>query len=160
MAAGDARGDGSRALGFSPDSGASLDLLGSLKDPGDHFAAFGRELVEAGAVLGVSSKGKPVTLWNCLERRKDVNLGGFTKTSFSADVVVVGAHLGDAEEARFAKMSAEYRHLAEWAGISGFAVTMPTDHAAHPMVIEHKRPAPVEAHAAGARVRPGGSRDA
>lgn len=142
----------SGTLDFSPDSGATLDLLDSLVDPGDHFAASVRGLMEPETILGLSSKGKPVTLWGCFERRKNVNLGGFTKTSFHADVVAVGAHLGDAEDARFKKMSAEYRYLAEWAGISGFAITIPDDHAAHPMVIEHKRPAPVEARVAGARV--------
>lgn len=139
-------------VGFSPDSGASLDLLDSLKEPGNQFAALERELVQPEVILGVSSKGKPVTLWDCWERRKRVNLAGFTKTSFHADVVLVGAHLGSAEEARFKKMSAEYRHLDEWAGISGFGITIPEDHTAHPMVIEHKRPAPVTATVAGARI--------
>ncbi len=139
-------------LRFSPDSGATLDLLGSLKEPGNHFAALERELVQPEVILGVSSKGKPVTLWGCWERRKRVNLAGFTKTSFHADVAIVGAHLGGVEEARFKKMSAEYRHLDEWAGISGFGITIPEDHTAHPMVIEHKRPAPVTATVAGARI--------
>ena len=140
------------SLAFSPDSGASLDLLGSLKDPGNHFAALGREMVESERILGLSSKGKPVTLWNCWESHKRVNLAGFTKTSFHADVVIVGAHLGGAEDAQFKKMSTEYRHLDEWAGISGFAIKIPDDHTAHPMVIEHKRPAPVTATIAGARI--------
>lgn len=138
-------------LRFSPDFGVSLDLLGSLKDQGDHVATVQRELTHPGVVLGLSSKGKPVTLWECWERRKTVNLAGFTKTSFHADFVVVGAHLGGAEEARFTKISAECRHLDEWAGISGFSIKIPDDYAAHPMVIEHKRPAPVAASAAGAR---------
>jgi hypothetical protein len=139
-------------LGFSTVSGASLDLPGSLKDPGDHFAALERELTEPERILGFSAKGRAVTLWGCFERRKRVNLGGFTRTSFHADVVVVGAHLDNAEDTRFTKMSAEYRHLDEWAGISGLTITMPEDRAAHPMVIEQRRPNPVSASVAGARV--------
>jgi hypothetical protein len=130
----------------------TLDLLDSLKDPGNHFAALQREMAEPEVILGLSSKGKPVTLWGCWERRKNVNLAGFTKTSFHADAALVGAHLGGAEDARLAKLSAEYRHLAEWASISGFTLKIPDDHAAHPVVIEHMRPAPVEAQVAGARV--------
>lgn len=139
-------------LEFSPVSGASLDLLDSLKDPGNHFAAFERELLEPGLILGLTSKGKPVTLWGCSERRKNVNLAGFTRTSFHADVALVGAHLGDAKDTRFTKVSAEYRHLDEWAGLSGFGVTIPEDRTTHPMVIEHERVAPVAAPVAGARV--------
>lgn len=139
-------------LEFSPDSGVSLDLLDSLKKPGDHFAAFQREMVESELILGFSSEGRPATLWGCWEKRKRVNLAGFTKTSFHADFALVGAHLGVAEDARFKKMSAEYRHLDEWAGISGFEIKIPEDHAAHPIVIEHKRPVPVTASVAGARI--------
>ena len=132
-----------------PSPVVSLDLLDSLQHPGDHFAALGRGLAQPEAILGFSSKGRPVTLWGCFERRKNVNPGaGFTKTSFHADIVMVGAHLGDAESSQFKKLSAEYRHLAEWAGISGFSITVPYDHAAHPMVIEHKRPDPVTASVA------------
>lgn len=139
-------------LAFSPDSGVSLDLFGSLKDPGDHIATVQRELADPGMVLGLSSKGKPVTLWRCWEKRKKVNLAGFTKTSFHADIVLVGAYLEGIEEARFTKMSAEYRHLDEWAGISGFSLKIPDNHATHPMVIEHKRPATVAASVEGARL--------
>lgn len=139
-------------LRFFPDSGASLDLLGSLWDPGNQFAASERSLTNVDLILGLSSKGKPVTLWNCGETRKMVNLVGFTKTSFHAEVVVVGAHLGGIEEAQFKKMSTEYRHLDEWAGISGFEIQRPIDHATHPMIIEHKIPAPVAASIAGTRV--------
>ena len=138
-------------LEFSPDSGATLELLDSIKDPENRFAAMQRNLMEAELILGLSSKGKPVTLWNCRETNKDVNMAGFIKTSFRAGIVLVGAHLAAVGNVRFKKVMAEYRHLDEWAGISGFSLKLPDDHTTHPMVIEHKRPSPVVASVAGAR---------
>lgn len=127
-------------LEFDPDSGATLDLLGSFKDFGDLTTSLQPKLI-----LGFSSDGKSITLRDCLEIRTKTSMPGMITTSFRAAVVFVGAHFERAEDVRFKRISVEFQYLDEWADISGFTLKMPYDPKSHPRVIEHKTPESVRA---------------
>lgn len=140
-------------LEFSPHSGATLSVVGSLKEPGDHITARQREMMESERILGFSSNDKPITLWSCWESNKVNTATGFTKTSFHADIALVGAHVKGMKDIRFKKMLAEYQNLDQWAGISGLTLKRLNEDKAHRIVIEYNQPAPIVASVARAQIR-------
>jgi len=132
-------------LKFDPDEGANLDLLGSFKGDED----FGR-MLDPELILGLSAKGKLITLQDCVETKSNITLGaGFATSSFHASVVFVGANFQSPDDVGFERLSIEYLHLDAWAGVSGFELGIPDDYNTDPTVVEHRRPEPYTATVGG-----------
>ncbi len=127
-------------LKFDPDEGASLNLLGSLKEAEDLGA-----MIEPELILGLSAEGKLITLQDCGETESKIRFGlGFATSSFYADVVFVGEHFQNPDDAGFERLIVEYLHLDAWADVSGFEIKFPDDKT-HPLMVKHKSPEPLTA---------------
>lgn len=135
-------------LTFDPDDAATLDLLGSFKEDVQELTNF----LEPTLLLGFSSNGKFITLRNCIETQTKVGVPGMITSSFHADMVLVGDHFEREEDVGFERLTVEYRHLDEWAGISGFVLKIPDDRSVHPTIIEHTPPESVRATVGEAEV--------
>lgn len=118
-------------LRFTPIEGAVLELMDSFID-----AKTKDRIVSPEAIIGHSSYGKDITLYQC--RLKSYS--GFQE-SFRADVVFIGAHFQKSEDIKFKSIDVHYSHLDEWTNISGFIdIQYPRD---GEVVIKYKRPEPI-----------------
>ncbi len=126
----------SGTLRFTPEEGATLDLIGTFKDSIN-------EMLNPDIILGISSNGKEITLYKCFEIRSNVSFPGLLTSSFYADVVFVGAHFQKNEDIRFKEMSIYYLYLDEWVNISGFKIQLEFDE--KEMLIKYESPASIQA---------------
>lgn len=110
----------SGTLTFTPNKGANLDLMGSFKDIKNKNRS---EILEPEIILGVSSDGKYITLYKCLETNSTTSFPGFqTSSRFLANLVFVGVHFQKSEDISFKSISVHYLHLDEWVKIYGFVI--------------------------------------
>ncbi len=114
-----------------------MDLTGSFKDIRDI-----NKILESEIILGISSNGKNITLYNCFETKSSFSVPGFQTSSFYADMVFIGAHFQKSENIKFKSISVHYLHLDEWANISGFDIQRLPD---REVVIKYKLPEPIKA---------------
>jgi hypothetical protein len=102
-------------LKFTPEEGANLELIGG-RFPQD-VERF-HELIKEKIVLGVISKGTPVTLFNCLEIKFGSGFSSENPSYWSsvmkATVVFMGAHFSSEEEIKFKSISTRYLFLDDW----------------------------------------------
>lgn len=115
-----------------------MDLTGSFKDIRDI-----NKILESEIILGISSNGKNITLYNCFETKSSFSVPGFQTSSFYADMVFIGAHFQKSENIKFKSISVHYSHLDEWANISG--VDIPPPLSEREVVIKYKLPEPIKA---------------
>ena len=66
----------SGTLRFTPNEGAILDLIGSFKDIKNI-----NKTLEPEIVLGISSNGKNITLYKCIEKKLSISSPGFQTSS-------------------------------------------------------------------------------
>lgn len=130
-------------LKFTPDAGAVLDLVGSLRhisltDRRDLDREFERDII-----LGTSVDGKSVTLYSCFELRSSGTAIGIESSSLHADSVFVGAHFEKPADIRFQELSTHYSHLDDWVDISGFHVEDAPD--MKESFTRYRQPDPIEA---------------
>ena len=121
----------SGTLKFNFREGITLDLVGSFKEMQD----LGKSL-EPKIILGFTSNGKKITLYNCYEIHSHMSLPGFLSTSFIASVAFVGHHFEKEESILFNSLSLNYSHLEEWTRITGFQMRMVTDTSDH--LVKHE----------------------
>jgi hypothetical protein len=127
----------SGTLKFTPGEGAVLELIGSFRDIKDFGKSFTPEII-----LGISSKGKIVTLHRCIENKSIISSPGLTVSAFYVHVVLVGAHFEKTEDIKFKSLSVHLSHLDDWVNISGFDIQ---DYNKDGKVIKYKPPKPIEA---------------
>jgi hypothetical protein len=95
-------------------------------------------------VLGISDKGKPVTLVHSIYLNWNLNFPGIAKSRILAKFLLVGAHISNASELTFSQITFRTFGLDEWLGISGFIVNHNLEnktfdiHFAPPSIIEYK----------------------
>ncbi len=128
----------SGTLKYTPAEGAILDLIGSFKDIKDF-----NNMLKPEIILGISSDGKPITLYKCFEKSSARSYRGLLTSSFYANLVFVGAHFQDAKDIKFKSMSVYYSYLDEWVGISGFEIKQLWE--GKGVVIRYKLPEPIRA---------------
>lgn len=126
-------------LKFTPDDGAILDLIGSFKDIAEI-----NKMLSPKIILGISSNGKKITLYNCFENKSNFSFPGFQTCSFYVDIVFVGAHFQKTEDVRFKSLSIHYSNLDEWVNISGFDIKQSL--AEKEAIIKYKLPEPFQAN--------------
>jgi hypothetical protein len=130
-------------LKFTPNKGAVLDLIGSFKDTTE----------TPKIILGISSNGKDITLYECFEIRKRLNYSyGSTTSSFSfyANEVFIGSHFQKTEDIKFKSLSIHYLYLDEWFNVSGFDRENLLNEVVHfsdkkKITINYKLPEPIQA---------------
>lgn len=105
----------SGVLKFHPVKGVNLELIGSFRES----ITFNRFL-NPGIILGITSNGKLVTLYKCLESQSLTSIPGFTTSTFIASMVFLRHHFENEENIQFDSLSLSYSHLDEWVGITGF----------------------------------------
>lgn len=110
-------------LRFDGRGSARLELIGMLRP----FPTGGADFTPP-VILGVTTGGEPVTLWQCRETGSSGQLGEFRATTIEAQVVVVGAHFAAPEQLQFARLGVRYDHLAEWMGVRGLQVEQLDEH--------------------------------
>ena len=125
----------SGTLKFDPTQGAVLDLIGAFKEVKDF-----NNLSEPKIILGISSNGKKITLYRCLETKSSLSAPGLHISSFYIDKIFVGVHFQKVEDIRFKNLSIHYSHLDEWANISGFNIQFKEG-----IRIDYKQPKSIQA---------------
>ena len=102
-------------LKFTPEEGATLELIGG-RFPQDVERFL--EPIKEKIVLGVISKGTPVTLFNCIEIKFGSGFSSENPSYWSsvmkATVVFMGAHFSSEEEIKFKSISTRYLFLDDW----------------------------------------------
>ncbi len=104
----------SGTLKFDPVEGASLELIGSFKEPKDLA-----KVLEPNIILGVGSK-KIITLYRCYETNTNLSVPGLMNSSFIADFIFLGHHFNKEEDVVFESLSVNYPFLEMWSGKTGF----------------------------------------
>jgi len=127
----------SGTLGFTPNEGAILDLIGSFKDIKDI-----NQILNPDIILGVSSNGKNITLYKCFETRSSLSLPGLLTSSFYASVVFVGVHFEKTEDIKFESLSIHCSYLDDWVNISGFNIQHLSDK--KELLIKYKWPESIQ----------------
>lgn len=127
----------SGTLRFSFNDGATLDLIGSFKSVNDL-----KELLNPEIILGISSNGKNITLYKCLESSSQFSAPGLLTSSFKASVILVNAHFKKNEDMLFEELAINYSNLDNWANISGFDIKYPSNQKG--TLIKYTVPSPVE----------------
>ena len=100
---------------FDPDDGATLKLIGSFKSIQDLNTSPKYEVI-----FGISTNGKYITLYNCMEIRCSLNLPGLLVSQYYVDTIIMGGHFLKPADIQFKKVSVMYQYLNEWVNISAF----------------------------------------
>lgn len=115
----------SGTLSFDGSNHARLKLIGSFREINDILASPARGFAPP-IILGVAVSGQRVTLYQCMQVNRTINLSGYDlqTSSFEARAVFVGAHLTTTEELMFSKFAIRYDRLGDWAQLSGFTMSL------------------------------------
>jgi len=105
---------------FEPFEASTLELYGSLEDN----YVFNQNS-EQTIILGITSDGKHVTLYKCLNIFHNIFLNtseGANKitSKYTVRFVIIGLHAFSQDDLVFNKISSEIFNLGEWIGIHGF----------------------------------------
>jgi hypothetical protein len=93
-------------------------------------------------VLGQSMEGTRVTLYKSIQINVSVGLNTGLKTSkLLVQLVLIGAHFGNAADLRFKSVAIEFRRLDDWIRLSGFDVKFNGPET----VVTYARPQPIGA---------------
>jgi hypothetical protein len=136
-------------LSFSPESGATLELIGSLYSsqfeeigqvediafPNEIFSIEGESNLTSAVrldfikfeeiiILGLLDNNEEITLYRCSERSKSFEFvkGRLTRISFNVRYVFRKIHFEYEQDIKFKSISVQYSHLEKWVGKSGIEV--------------------------------------
>jgi hypothetical protein len=124
-------------LKYGKNSSIELDLFGRF----DNYE--NPSSTEDNIILGVTSKGRKITLLNCFEKSRGMSFPGFAESSFSALYMFIGQHYNSPEEIAFESCSIEYSDFNTWLDISGFD-QVKHDNEAREITIKYKQPENIE----------------
>lgn|GEM_PF-1868861 len=102
---------------FDPDEGATLKLIGPFKSIQNLDTLSKYEVI-----FGISTNGKYITLYNCMEIRCSLNLPGLLVSQYYVDTIIMGGHFLKPADIQFKKVSVMYQYLNEWVNISAFEI--------------------------------------
>jgi hypothetical protein len=102
-------------LKYYPIGGTTLELMGSFKEVKDT-----NTFLSPSIILGMTSDGKMITLYNCHEDKYNYSFPGILTSNFSVDTIFEGCHFNKEEEIVFDNLLINYSNLEAWVGISGF----------------------------------------
>lgn len=105
----------SGVLIIDSDKRAYLELMGQL----DIYDG-----PEVDIILGITSDGKEITLYNCFELSKEINSSEIFTTVVSAGIMFEGAHFNSKVDIKFHEISCNYFNLDEWAWMDEINISM------------------------------------
>lgn len=109
-------------LHYHPTDGITLDLIGSFREFGNALSTHQEEDI----ILGVTSNGKEVTLYKCIEFHSSYS-SGFHSSSYRVIVIFTGHHFEKIADIVFNEFLINYYHLKDWVGINGFSLKSESD---------------------------------
>jgi hypothetical protein len=134
-------------LSFSQERGAQLALIGALQeDEPLELLIMGSSQKKHPIILGLTDKGASVTLQDCVFSGSQVNSEGFVSQRFRANVVYIGVHFSETDQATVSMVEVQYSHLAEWNQRSGFAWDLPTKQGNYDFTLRYNHPEERIAH--------------
>ena len=131
-------------LKFTPDEGGVLELIGSFKNKrlGEM-----NNLIDPEIIVGVSSHGKNITLYKCLDKSFEVQpnfvLPELQFSSYYVNVIFIGVHFKKPEDVKFRSLYVHFSHLDEWIDASGFEIQNLLDK--KEITISYKKPIFIQA---------------
>jgi hypothetical protein len=99
-------------LTFDPDGESILDLTGS-------FTETYSKIKNQKVILGFTTKGKKITLIDCLEISRSESFPGMTTTCYLVTFIFEGAHFQTEDDIKFNRISANLSKLEEWVNVWG-----------------------------------------
>jgi len=78
-----------------------------------------------GFICGIATEGIYVTLYKCLKTNETMGGHGQVVTTFSSEMVLLGAHFPTEDALDFEDISFKYHNLDEWLSVSGFDISPP-----------------------------------
>jgi hypothetical protein len=103
---------------------AQLDVLGSFGhtviSETERERAYSLDPANQDRVLGISSKGKSITLERVTAGNNAFSIPGLRTASYWADVAIVGAEFPKGRRVAFDEIAIELTDLNTWTGVSGF----------------------------------------
>jgi hypothetical protein len=118
-------------LTFTNTAGAVLELLGSLSDENSLTSA---SVFKPRFVHGISTSGKQITLYRCVETNRSFNSGsGLSTTRLAATFLFVGDHFAADTDLSFVRFAMKFDQFSNWAAVSGFQMTIEQDPATNSM---------------------------
>jgi hypothetical protein len=98
-----------------------LRLIGAFRDLNALQQPFTHSVI-----LGVGG-GQKITLINSLESGYVLSAPGVSTSRYTPDIVYLGAHVPDQDDAKFDQVYASYHNLREWSRLSGLRETLHPD---------------------------------
>lgn len=89
-------------------------------------------------ILGITERGKRVTLVGCYERNKSFNFPGIPVVDIYARCLLIGSHFSNDADLLFSKIYFHAEGLDEWLGLSGISAKCSLEK--HEAEITYKRP--------------------
>jgi hypothetical protein len=123
---------------WTPDNTIELEIIGTFS--GDVIEPHDR--VEVGRILGVTEKGKPVTLENCFYRRRTFNFPGLAASTLHVNFALIGFHCAKGEKLEFDSISCHAEAIDEWLEYGPITISVERD--PKPIQLSFVRPAPLE----------------
>ena len=116
-------------LSYDPDNGAELKLLGIFGDVSDGFKRVfgGAPEDEKAIILGITTKGKPISLLSAINTKRQINMPGIAHETWSSNLLVIGAHVISADDAIFSKSYLRFEEIEAWLEHSPFTDTFDTE---------------------------------
>ena len=125
-------------LNYDPNKGAKLELFGSLYDRNTN-----NKIQKLDIILGRSTNGKEITLYDCIEGGRSLSVPGHETTSLIINYVIIGAFFSKGSELVFSSASVGLKNLDEWTDISGININI-IDYNQFKTKIEYEKPNSIE----------------
>ncbi|ESX66075.1 hypothetical protein X759_28265 [Mesorhizobium sp. LSHC420B00] len=115
-------------LTFSPTDGATLSLLGFVRDSASPFRSFVDNDDERATIYGTTKKGKPVTLLRPINKSRQINMPGIPNETWTSSLCVVGIHLEDDDKDQvFSRSYLRFESIEQWLQSKPFTTTVDQD---------------------------------
>ncbi len=125
----------SGTLTFVPGEPPKLRPIGSFKAPEDAFRSVSEPIIQ-----GVTTNGKPITLYRCGEATSQISFPGIMTTDYLAKVLLVGHHFERAEDIAFPLIEIKTTHLDAWTCRSGFSLKEDRSQSPPVLGVEYQKP--------------------
>ncbi len=104
-------------LELIPGETGKLTLMGT-------FAGFSKQEIPS-FICGIATTGTYITLHKCIKTNETLSGAGEAVTTFSAEVILIGAHFFREEDLDFEEVYFKYHNFDEWLNVSGFDISRP-----------------------------------
>ena len=96
-------------LNYDPNEGIFLELIGTFSNLISYDQNRSYDIV-----IGVSTNGKMVTLYNCMEIKRSLSIPGVESSRIRADLLLFGHHFEKIEDIKFDEIYIGYSLLDDW----------------------------------------------